>query len=195
MNRRRARNAIARSCASLSREASGVRRIPPLCEPTSPGLRTPKRGNAAHSRRFATPTAHPRRAESRPRALLASTPTSSQEQRLGAEPQRRLGATRRVARWSPGVAALPRPPLCGRKGPAPRNGVPEGCTHGAGGLLASLRDADPHCRQTGGLAALRPPATICHPSGMNSWATGTRPHPLARMVVFTRCAPPPLATL
>ena len=52
--------------------------------------------------------------------------------------------------------------------------APVGCR-----LLASLRDADARRRWTGGLAALRPPATFFHPSGMEfrrpGWSFSTMP--------------------
>jgi hypothetical protein len=68
---------------------------------------------------------------------------------------------------SRGSPAWRRPPVERGEGQAPRNGVPEADTPAMDRTLASLRDADARRRWTGGLATLRPPATVFHPFGMN----------------------------
>jgi len=49
-------------------------------------------------------------------------------------------------------------------------------------LLASLRDAGARRGRSGGLAALRPPATVFHPSGMN-------PSPATQLLARRRYCP------
>ena len=82
-------------------------------------------------------------------------------------------------------SAAPRNPegcqmVAGGRGEAATPGQPRRLSRHPGGVpenraasLAPLRGAGPQGRRSGGLASLRPPATLFHPSGMNGAPTAS----------------------